>query len=301
MGITSSVSFTGNEKVKVLGGDGRGRPRSLEMEDGRFSLASLGDFPAPGLDRPASADSATRAWADGGQPGRPASAGQSVSILDELRPELKERLAGLVSDYLAGQYSRPDVEIQTSLVSLSAPIPFSAREITVEEASGKIPGRASLRLSVRETPDSRPSLVTLSAEADISALALVAARPLAKGEILSSRDVKVGRVKMASGNSYLPPRPAAADGLELSRHLVAGEAVLAGDVSQPPAVRRGDLVQSVTKSSSRNGVWTVSASGKALGGGMPGDVITVEDPSTKAKYQARITGRGTVSVLPKRN
>jgi flagella basal body P-ring formation protein FlgA len=99
---------------------------------------------------------------------------------------------------------------------------------------------------------------------------------------------------MESGKAYLPPRPETAAGRELSRNLVSGEPVLAGDAVPAQAVKRGETVQSVT----RNRAWEVRGRGKALSGGMVGDVVTVEDAGTKVKYQARITDRGVVSVLP---
>jgi flagella basal body P-ring formation protein FlgA len=283
MGVTARVSFTGNEQVLVLGGGGR--PRARETPE---RLAELAPFPEKISSPPPASPAVSRAGSDGGSP-----AGKA----DSLTPEARKRLAGVVADYLAGRYRRPDVEIAAEIISFSGSLPDSVREIQVEEAAGRIPGKATFRLGLRETPASEPGRTVLVAEVKLTALALVASRQLRRGEVLAAADVKIARIPMESGRSYLPPRREAAAGRELARDVGPGAAIFADEAVPTAAVKRGEMVQSVT----RDRGWEIAARGKALSGGMIGDLIQVEDSVTRAKYQARITDRGVVSVVPGRN
>ncbi|MDR1518810.1 MAG: flagellar basal body P-ring formation chaperone FlgA [Planctomycetota bacterium] len=277
MGIAARVSLTGNDMVKVLGS---GIRIPYPAEGGDVKLAEPAPFPAPGA---------------AAAPGRTGTAVPEPG--DGLEAKTRERLARTVSDYLAGQYRRPDIEINAKISSVSGAIPWDAREIKVVQATGRVPGRASLELSVQETPDAESRRITVAAETEIYGLALVAARQLPRGGTLARDDVKIARVRMESGKPYLPPRREAAAGRELLRQLKPGEAILANEAPPGQAVKRGDLVRGITSGYG----WEIRSRGKALGGGMIGDIITVEDSVTKAKFEARITDRGVFFALANRN
>ncbi len=299
MGVAAKVSFSGNTMVKVSGGGARLRfAQSDDAElpglDPFYERPGAGSFTLPsslGDSSPAPAPAAAKSSA--AKPAAPAHAG---SPLDAMPPEARERLGKAISQFLASKYKRPDIEIGATILSVSEAIPYTVRDIVVEEATdGRVPGKATLRLSVRETPGAPPRQVMVSADTEVFALAPVAAKPLYKGEVLDAKDVKVERVKMEAGKSYLPPNPMAAAGRELKRNLAAGDPLLAAEAVMGEAVKRGDYVQNIISDKG----WRVQSAGKALGGGMVGDLITVEDVSNKTKYQARITGQGTVSVIGK--
>ncbi len=132
---------------------------------------------------------------------------------------------------------------------------------------------------------------------EVYALAPVAAKPLYKGDVLNPKDVLITRVQMKSGLSYLPPDRKAVEGREMQKHISPGTPILATEATPTAAVKRGNLV--VVEAMGKG--WKMQASAKAMGTGNIGDLIMVEDTSTKSKYQARVTGHGTVTALPKTN
>lgn len=297
MGVNAKISFSGNDMVKVYGNGSRMRfadggadvalqPLGAVNTRGRAIGLNLAETAAPQAKPPVPLAP--------NKPERPMSA--DPSFLDGLSPASRDLLGKTVGQYLSGRYSRPDIEVEATVCSLSQAVPDGAYEISVLEAvDGRVPGRATLRLGVKETAESEPVIVTVAADTKVYGLALVAKRQLFKGEVLESKDVRVARTVMEGGKTYLPPNPKAAAGRELSRGMAQGEAILASEAVPTEAVKRGDIVKVITGGSG----WEIRSNGKALGNGKVGDTIKVEDVGTRSKYSARITDRGTVTVLPK--
>lgn len=301
MGIGVKVSFSGNDMVRVFG-NGAGkmgvvpedvRLANLDMFFERRPETAAASFGGEGMT--ASAAAAAMSPAAPVVKAPPPAKAPVGPPLETMAPNARERLGMAVSHYLAGRYNRPDVEVETRVLSVSDAVPYTAHEIRVREAvNGQAPGKASFRVLVRDEADAAPREIMVSADTEVYALAPVAARPLYKGEEIGPRDVRVAKVKMVSGKAYLPPNLKSAFGREPIRNIPAGEPLLASEVVIADAVKRGEVVQNIATD---NAFWEVRSSGKAMGDGKIGDVITVEDTGTKAKYQARVTGRKTVSIV----
>lgn len=290
LGIAHKIIFSGNDVVRVLG---MGTQYRYPGEGEAFSLAQLADAHIP------SAAPAVQAV------GRQSSAAadrardrtlRATGYLGNLAPESLELINRAVSEYLGKQYSRSDIEIENFPRRLSAPLPARFTEVQVEWGKGSVPGSAQLQLRVREDGDAQVKTVMLDTEVDVYALAPVAARPLSKGESLEAKDVTLQRIRMEPGQGYFTPDPKSVAGRELKRSLKKGEPVLPSETSMPNAVKQGDEVINRTAS---NG-WQLTAVGKALGSGNIGEIIQVQDPTTKAKYDARIIGPGMVEVVLKK-
>ena len=296
MGIVASVTFTGNDMVRVFGnGTGR-RILAVGAETGLGRLSPVTPNDGGTADRRLGADG------DGdpvAKPFKPApktfeSPVPPGTLVAAMSSGAKSRVNQAIARYLAEKYPRSDMEVEARLLTIEDAVPESAHEIKVEEAlGGRVPGKATLRLSVRDTDQAEPRQVVASADTQVYGLALVAGRQLTRGEQLEPRDVVVTRVRMESGKGYLPPTPDAASGRTLKKNVKPGEALLAVDAVPSEAVKRGNLVVVIATGKG----WDVKTVGKALGSGMVGDSITVEDASTKAKYPARITGPGTVAMI----
>lgn len=300
MGVSAGVSFSGNSSVMVRGDGAPAQRRddgvALEallpvMPQARLTAeetsapAVRSVTPAP-LAKPAPAPVERR------ESGRPADA------RDALTGDARARVGKEIGHYFAERYrsaknGRSDIEVEAAVLSASAGIPYAAYEIKVEKADGRIPGKAALRLAVRDTDSSAPRAVDVVAETTVYGSALVAARNISRDETLDKSDVAVARVKMESGAGYLPPNPRSAAGRETKRQFKAGEVILAADAPFGAAVKRGDLL--VMKTEGRG--WGIQSRVKAHGTGAPGDIITVEDVKNKTKYPARIVGPGTVEVV----
>lgn len=301
MGIAARIIFTGNDSVKVLG-NGASSPfayadsvalRDLDQPYNPSDPLSmrLGGGAGGGMD---GTGSLAASGGTGERMGPPSS--RRGNPLEGMTAEARDRVGKIISHYLAAKYDRADIEVEAMLTAVSSAIPYSVFDIEVDKpVNGQIPGRATLQLKVKDDRNEPARLVTVDADTSVFALAPVAAKPLPKGEVLQAQDVAVQRVRMESGKTYLPPRAKAAAGRQLTRELKKGDPILASDAVPTQAVKRGDTVQ-VTSSSAG---WTLTGSGVAMGGGMPGEVIQVQDSSTKTKYDARITEPGVVEIIVK--
>jgi flagella basal body P-ring formation protein FlgA len=306
MGVAARVAFSGNDMVMVRGQgasagarQGGGSFRQLEPLPGQAQVDGRRGFGGEFMDM------------DAGHPLRPATK-PAPRVFERDTPErpqdLKELLSadaqkrvGLeVANYFAERYksaksNRSDIEVEAKILSATGQIPYSAYEVKVEDAEGRIPGKASLRLRVKDTDESPARVVTVLADTDVFAKALVAVRNIARQESLVKNDVAVARVRMESGKSYLPPNPQVVVGRESKRAFKPGEILLAEDAPMGEAVKRGKIIVVQTEGKG----WDVKSKGKALEAGAVGDIITVEDLNNKNKFLARVTGPSTASALVK--
>lgn len=308
MGIGVKVSFSGNDMVRVFGNGAVRRGMLAEdvrlgglnpfFEQGPATAASGGGNAASSAGVPsfAAAQSVMTATAPNAQPSAPAAArtAKAAPPLEGMTANARERLGMAVAHYLSGRYNRPDVEVEARVLSVSDVVPAAAHEIQVREAvNGQAPGKALFRVLVRDEAEGPPREIMVSASTEVYAMAPVAARPLYKGEEIGPRDVRVTKVRMESGKAYLPPNLKTVIGREPVRNIPVGEPLLASEVVVADAVKRGEVVQNLVS----DGDWMVRSSGKAMSDGKIGDLITVEDTSTKARYQARVTGRKMVAIV----
>lgn len=307
MGLETIIAFTGNDTVKVTGnGPPSHRPDYSEMDGIELDRQDMAIAPREKEVRavePPAGKSAPSAFVDpSAEKGKAENrAGKNEANrhnpLAELSGESRETLTRTLSEFLANQYGRPDVDVEIRLTSLSDGIPAAIAGATVIEAlEGRIPGKASLAVRYVDSAGKESKALTVGIEADVYALAPVAAKPLYKGDVLTAGDILVARVKMKSGSTYLPPDAKIAEGREVQKALQTGTPILATDAIPTAAVKRG---ATVSVDSSGKG-WRLQATAKALGSGEIGDIIAVEDISTKAKYQARVTGHGIVAALPRK-
>lgn len=312
MGIDTRVTFTGNDIVRVFGD---GAPTLFSRQRDEFAFHPLNPIPGGGGD--SGWDAGKRgvsdvAGIDVHRPRHPMErpgpipyerSGPDPYGRPSLTGEAKRRVELAVSEFFAGQYKnsrskRSDIEVEAKVLSTSDDIPYAAYDLRVAEAvDGQVPGKATLRLKVRNNENDPTREITVVADTAVYGDALVAARHITRGEQLLERDVMVTRVQMESGKGYLPPTPSAIVGRETKRSFKPGDAILAADAVTGDAVRRGSQVVVENKGKG----WSVQTKGKALGGGAVGDIITVEDTGNKTKYQARIIAPGTVTAVLKRD
>lgn len=307
MGIDARVMFSGNDMVRVFGD---GMPGRMDWGDDEAAFTPLRSIPDRMAWEAGRSDGSEVAGVDVNRSRssiakpapRPYEAREQAAA-PSLLGESRRRVELAVSDYLAGRYrnaksKRRDIEVETKVLSVSSEIPHSAFDVVVDEAvDGQVPGKATLRVRVKDREGDSFRNVMVVADTDVFGQTLVAARHIAKGELLEARDVTVGRIRMDSGKGYLPPSPSNAAGRETKRSYKPGEPILAADAVPGLAIRRGSEI--VVENRGKG--WMVQTKAKALGAGAVGDMITVQDVSNKTKYQARIIAPGTVTAILKRD
>lgn len=121
---------------------------------------------------------------------------------------------------------------------------------------------------------------------------LTYARDIAAGEVLGPTDLIWGKAVAVPGDA--PNDPDGVIGKAARRPLRAGAPVEAHDVAAPIVVRAGEMI---TVSFQQDGI-SLALQGKALGAGGAGDVINVQNTSSKKTIQAVVTGPGQAMVGP---
>ncbi|SES65736.1 flagella basal body P-ring formation protein FlgA [Marinobacter segnicrescens] len=138
----------------------------------------------------------------------------------------------------------------------------------------------------------RPWRMYLSVSLDIYGDALIAARPLSRGDRLTAAMVATDRVVVnAIRRGTITDREQLL-GLELKRSVNAGTPFTPDLVTSPDAVARGDHVMITA----RSGSFAVKTRGKALANARVGEQVLVENLSSARKIRARVTGPGQVEI-----
>ncbi|RKP48412.1 flagellar basal body P-ring formation chaperone FlgA [Trinickia fusca] len=142
--------------------------------------------------------------------------------------------------------------------------------------------------------------VPVSFDVSVTAPAYVATEPLKAGQTLDGSAVEVRDVQW-SGRSAPPMRPSDNDeahtsmaALRLRRPLETGDVLTARTVETTPLVARGDWAM---LSESHAGV-RLESRAEVLEDGRLGDRVQVRLRHAKSAITARVTGAGTVEVLP---
>lgn len=149
-------------------------------------------------------------------------------------------------------------------------------------ATVMLPGSAALRL--------KPARITGQLVETVEVV--VPLKTIARGELLTDRDVVIERRPRDGQNGDLVSEATAAIGKMARRQLGAGVPLRLSDIQRQEVIARGELV---TMSYDGPGV-SLSLRGKANEAGAPGDVISVTNPTSKRVVQGTVTGPGRVSV-----
>jgi flagella basal body P-ring formation protein FlgA len=121
---------------------------------------------------------------------------------------------------------------------------------------------------------------------------LVLTRPVGAGMPIGPDAVALERRDVGRLAATPLDAPALAIGRVARRALPAGAVLTAADVGLAAVIRRGQAVTLVA----RIGNLEVRASGRALGDGAPGDLLSVENPSSRRIVQGVVQADGEVSV-----
>lgn len=121
---------------------------------------------------------------------------------------------------------------------------------------------------------------------------LTSARPLARGEILSSSDVMMTEIDVTTIRTTYIHSAEEAVGLELKRSVQANAPLVREALAAPLLIKRGDTVMITA----RSGSIEIRQQGVALQNGEMGKQITVRNTNSDNVVQAIVTGHGQASV-----
>lgn len=138
----------------------------------------------------------------------------------------------------------------------------------------------------------RPWRMFLNTTVTIDGDGLVAARPLARGEKVTSALIKAERVTVNATRRGVIIDPDQLVGMEMRRGVNTGTLMTPDLLSAPAAVARGDHVMITA----RSGHFSVNSRGKALADASVGDQVLVENLSSSRTVKARVTAPGQVEI-----
>ena len=138
----------------------------------------------------------------------------------------------------------------------------------------------------------RPWRMYLSASLEIYGDALVAARPLNRGDRVTRAMVATERVVINAVRQGAISELDHLLGLEMKRPVRAGTPFTPHLVVTPDAVERGDHVMITARSRS----FAVKTRGKALANARVGEQVLVENLSSSRTIRARVVGPGQVEI-----
>ncbi len=140
--------------------------------------------------------------------------------------------------------------------------------------------------------DAKPWKIYVSARVQVLAQVVVAKRDLPRGHRIGPRDIHlVKRDASRIGRAYVSD-PKAVVGHILKRALHRERPINPNLLESPDRIERGAEVSIVATS----GGIQVRMKGKALSSGDPGDIIQVQNTTSKRKLQARVVSAGVVHV-----
>lgn len=191
-----------------------------------------------------------------------------------------ERLADAAGRVaVAAEPLDPRLRMPACDAELAADLPPVTREGSRLTAEVRCPGTRAWRLFV-------PVRVT------VTKTLVVAAVPLERGKILAPGDVILAEREVGALPGGYLTTPDAAVGRVVRRTIPAGAAVAPGALEMPVLVRRG---QAVTLEA-RSGAIVVQMAGIARGDGALGELIAVENSSSRRVMQGIVRNEKSVEV-----
>jgi flagella basal body P-ring formation protein FlgA len=196
--------------------------------------------------------------------------------------------------YLASVAERERMRVTMSVAGEPAPIEVPAGEVTLVPRRAVTAWRPRTRVEVDVWVDgTRYSSVPVWVHLRMPGVALVAARGLGAGQLLSPEDVRIAEVDLLGVNGKPVTDPERLSRMRTRRGIAEGEIVCEADVERRPVIVRGEAVRVAVNAAAI----TLEVTGRAAEDGRLGERIRVERESdASAWFYGVVTGEGTVSV-----
>lgn len=138
----------------------------------------------------------------------------------------------------------------------------------------------------------RPWRMYVTTTVSINGPALVAARPLGRGERITGTMVEARPVVVNASRRGIITDTESVEGMVVRRSVNAGSVLTPDLLEAPDAVSRGDHV--IIRA--RSGYFSVQTRGKALANASVGEQVLVENLGSSRTVKASVTGPGQVEI-----
>lgn len=250
---------------------------------------ALGRAPLPGKTRDIGADYIRARLLQGGLSNLNLLGAKSVRVRSIGTPVSQDELLYAVREYISSNIDGSHLEIQPLSLPQDLLIPVDGELSFSLPQDRRLAGTILLPVEVtRQGTSIRRD--TLKLRVSVIRSLYVASREIPKGQIIGEDDMALEERDMA--DIWGTP---ATDivGKEAKMTIKEGTVIMEGNLTLPPAVRRREGVLIIA----RKGSVEVTLSGMALSDGFIGDLIEVENTSSKKRFRARVIGEGVVEVI----
>ncbi len=204
--------------------------------------------------------------------------------------EIERRVRSYILEQMP--WAREDVEIGPVSGARELTLPAGALRYGIAaQKQADFLGRTSFEVRIA-TADVAEKHLWVNADIRVYAPVVVARRPLGRLSRIGPDDVVVEKRNLAQVPQDAVRAVAELSGKRSRRNIQAGEPIRASQVEVPPAVKRGDLVTLRVE----NNTLVITALGKVLETGKPGEVIRVENISSHREVYGRVIDSKTIEA-----
>ena len=224
--------------------------------------------------------------------------GPATKLDDERAKTLRQGLAAIIAKYVSVKTGKADAWKVDCDVSDHELARLNAATASPSCVGGSEPftGRQRFVLSF-PTPDGPVQLAVLAEVSPPPMPAVVAVRPITRGDVVTAIDVEL---RMLDANSKPAGQRVAIDkvdsviGKEARQSIQVGDVLLTDSIQSPILVKRGDVI---TVTSESGGI-RVRTTAKALHEGSRGDLIQVESlMKSHERFDVRVVGTREAAVF----
>lgn len=199
-----------------------------------------------------------------------------------------------VVEYIRERAPWPADRYRIDFLREPTPVMINAGPVTVRVLQGpkkQLAGTHSYVVEYRQE-GRREVRGSFNVRVHVEAAIQVAARAMPRGTVLAETDLVSKQVDLASIRGVPETDPAKIVGARLAHPLQEGQLITVDSCEPIPIVRRGDAVVLVAR---REGL-VVSAFGVAREDGAVGEMISIENVSSKQLVHGRVENANTVAV-----
>lgn len=211
----------------------------------------------------------------------------AATTATEIRDAAGRFLAAWAEEQRQNQY-----DVRFTVGSIDSRLSLTACEQPLETAFTNDPLRTTSPSVMVSCAGERPWRMYVTASVEVHGPALVAARPLARGERISSELLQEQQVQINASRRGILTDTEQVSGMLVRRPVNAGSVLTPDLLEAPNAVERGDHVIITAKSA----VFSVSSRGKALASASVGEQVMVENLQSSRTVRATVTAPGRVEI-----
>ena len=213
------------------------------------------------------------------------------STADTIHLGVQHYLSKLVAQHTANQKHVSGIELNIAPMHRGLKLQTCDKPLSFDTSGQpRLPGRVSVKVSCHSQ-----AFWSLYVSASVSwyQSVVMAKHSLFKAQTISAEDIYTTDLKVTRANNQYLSSAKQVLGKVVKRQLSADKPIDPRYLQQANLVSKGDAIILIAQS----GAIAVRSSGVALGSGMAGQQIKVENSVTKRVVKARIVERGKVQVV----